>query len=60
MTVQGFKFDFRVYMLIASTNPLVAFYHDGFLKLCLEKYSRNSTESDSHVASIHGVHSAFE
>lgn len=38
------KFDFRIYMLIASTNPLIVYYHDGFLKLSLNSYQKNSTD----------------
>ena len=38
------KFDFRVYMLIASTNPLIVYYHDGFVKTSLYAYEKNSTE----------------
>ena len=38
------KFDFRVYVLIAATNPLIAFYHDGFARVSLQTYNPNSTE----------------
>ena len=38
------KFDFRVYMLIASTNPLIVYYRDGLLKASLYSYEKNSTE----------------
>ena len=37
------KFDFRVYGLIASTNPLIAFYRDGFVRVSLQTYSSNTT-----------------
>lgn len=38
------KFDFRVFMLIASTNPLIVYYHDGFLRVTLSDYDKFSIE----------------
>lgn len=37
------KFDFRIYMLIASVDPLIVYYHDGFLRVSLQAYEKNST-----------------
>jgi hypothetical protein len=50
LLLYGHKFDFRVYMLIVSLNPLIVYYHDGFLKLSLHDYSRNSTNRAAHLA----------
>lgn len=44
LLLEGRKFDFRMYMVIASTNPLMAYYHDGFLRVSLFGYSANSTD----------------
>ena len=38
------KFDFRMYMLIASVDPLILFYHDGFLRVSLVEYDNHSTD----------------
>ena len=35
-------------MLISSTNPLTVFYHDGFLRVSLLRYNKNSTEKSVH------------
>jgi len=53
------KFDFRMYMLIASTNPLVAYYHDGFLRVALFEYDANSgnkTSAMTNLAIVQGIH----
>eukprot|EP00924_Labyrinthula_sp_SR-Ha-C_P010026 snap_masked-scaffold_21-processed-gene-5.88-mRNA-1 protein AED:1.00 eAED:1.00 QI:0/-1/0/0/-1/1/1/0/461 len=37
--IEGYKFDLRTYLLIGSTNPLVVFYHDGFIRKAGTKFS---------------------
>jgi len=44
LLLEGRKFDFRMYMVIASTNPLMVFYHDGFLRVSLYDYDTNTTD----------------
>ena len=47
LLLNGHKFDFRMYLLVASTNPLIAHYHDGFLRVSLSPY--DSTSNDKSV-----------
>lgn len=47
------KFDFRVYMLVASTNPLIAYYHDGFLRVSLHPYDKFSNDRSTHLTNTH-------
>ena len=49
LLVLGHKFDFRIYMMIASTNPLIVYYHDGFLRVSLFEYNATSTEKGMHL-----------
>jgi len=44
LLLNGHKFDFRVYMLVASTDPMIAFYHDGFLRVTLANYDSSSSD----------------
>ena len=44
LLLNGHKFDFRVYLLVASTDPLIAYYHDGFLRVTLADYDASSSD----------------
>ena len=46
---KGYKFDFRIYMMVTSVNPLIVHYHDGFLRNSLIKYDRSSSISGVHI-----------
>lgn len=60
LLVQGHKFDFRVYMMISSTNPLVVYYHDGFLRVSLFEYDVNSKEKGVHLTNTAQSEKVFE
>ena len=44
LLLNGRKFDFRMYMVIASSNPLMVFYHDGFLRVSLYSYDEDNMD----------------
>jgi len=42
MLLNGSKFNIRVYMLVASTNPIIAYYHDGYLSIAKDKFREDT------------------
>jgi len=52
LLVQNRKFGFRMFMLVASTNPLIAFYHDGYLRLSIDPYNPKSKDKTTFVTNI--------
>jgi len=59
LLLYGHKFDFRIYMLIASTNPLMAYYYDGFLRVSLHEYTPKSKELGALLTNTALSKSAF-
>lgn len=52
LLINGHKADFRIPMLIASTNPMIVYYHDGFMRVSLEAWDPESEERGSFVTNI--------
>lgn len=48
--IEGHKYDFRIYILIASTDPLIVYYHDGFLRVSIPIYDKDSKDRNTHFA----------
>ena len=47
-------------MLIASTDPLVLYYHDGFLRVSLETYDEFSKEKNVHLTNTEFAKEKFK
>jgi len=45
LLIQEKRTDFRVFMLLASTNPIIAFYHDGYARVSLTPFDPNKQEN---------------
>jgi len=59
LLLYGHKFDFRIYMLVASANPLMAYYYDGFLRVSLHEYTPKSKELGALLTNTALSKSAF-
>ena len=53
LLIHGKKFDIRVYMLIASSNPYFVFYHPGYLRRAMVNYKQNSTANSVFLTNTH-------
>jgi hypothetical protein len=49
LLVEGRKFDFRIYMLVANVEPLIVLYYDGFLRVSLVDFDSYSEEAFAHI-----------
>jgi hypothetical protein len=47
------KFDMRVYMLIASSNPYFIFFHKGYLRRAVYNYDASSTTKNVFLTNTH-------
>eukprot|EP00536_Pseudo-nitzschia_multiseries_P005017 jgi/Psemu1/323707/estExt_fgenesh1_pg.C_900015 len=56
MTWNQRKFDVRMYWFVASLDPLVVLYHDGYVRVGNAAYSETSfTDTTSHLTSHTGL-----
>jgi len=59
MTLDGYKFDLRIYVLVTSFKPLEAFiYKEGFARLSTQKYSTAAKDTDNNF--IHLTNSSIQ
>jgi len=59
LLVDGRKADFRVYFLIASTNPMIVYYNDGYFSISMTKFEQNSTEKATFLTNARLAHEYF-
>ncbi len=59
LLLYGHKFDFRIYMLVASSNPVISYYYDGFLRVSLHEYTPKSKELGALLTNTALSKSAF-
>lgn len=52
LLVENKKVGFRMFMMVASTNPVIAYYHDGYARVSLNDYDPNSKEVITFVTNI--------
>ena len=50
--VKGRKFDFRVFLTIASLDPFMVLYHDGFVKIAFDEWDEDSSDWNALIASL--------
>lgn len=60
LLLENRKFDFRIFLFVASTNPVIAYYYDGNLKVSLHEYDVSSTEPGVFITNIALSYALFE
>lgn len=53
LLIEGRKFDVRAFVLIAGTSPYILFYHEGYLRLSMEKFDTTKGGSSMHLTNSH-------
>jgi len=58
MTIKGYKFDFRIFWLVASVDPLIVLWHPGHLRVIENQKSnqlmKNWNSTEAHLGNFHG------
>jgi len=52
LLINNRKFHFRVYMYIASVNPFIVYYHDGYLRISFQEYDTTSKELGAFITNL--------
>mmetsp|Transcript_29440 Transcript_29440/g.69020 ORF Transcript_29440/g.69020 Transcript_29440/m.69020 type:complete len:640 (-) Transcript_29440:136-2055(-) len=53
LTIQRRKFDFRVFWMVASLDPLVVLYHDGYVRIGNSDYDESDFSSTTAHLTTH-------
>jgi hypothetical protein len=52
-TIKQHKFDIRAHFLVASMNPLVIYYYDGYFRVSPWIFDPNSDDPNVHMSNTH-------
>lgn len=53
LLIDGYKFDLRIYVLLASITPLKLYvFHDGIVRVCSKKYTNKFTSYFPHLTNV--------
>lgn len=56
MTINNRKFDFRVFWIVASLDPVIVMYHDGYLRIGNSDYSEGDfSNTQAHLTTHTGL-----
>ena len=53
MLIKNKKFDMRVYILVANTQPYIVFFNPGYVRRSLAEYKPTSTEKNDVLTNYH-------
>lgn len=53
LLLEGRKFDVRGFVVIAGTTPYILFYHEGYLRLSVERFDAKKGGNGVHLTNSH-------